>query len=218
MANKPPEEIDYLSDDAKALVEELKLASSAESYLQAAQAALDLARAKTLQEVVGWHLSRAKLLQHRPGFTSPTAKEEDRARASENEFAASYLQKLPDLEAQLSQPALLASDAETTAFQLLYERQLGETNAQFLARAQELAQRAIDANVSRALEKMPEIDEGMPLGWRLERLELYGDKLTKYRAFLWKVGGDQAEGLGPTPRKATQAAIAYVKLAENKEK
>jgi hypothetical protein len=182
------------------------------------QEALNDVRAQALQEVARWHEGRARLLKNRPGFGSETAQEAEKIRAEENLFAANYLLNLPEVENRKDDLAVIGTDASTAAFQILYERPLQETNAQFLARAEELIQAAINAGAAKALEEVREIEDEPPSSWRLEKVTLVGAGSRKFKANLWRRGGLTAEGHGPTTRKAVQVAVQEAYKAESLEK
>lgn len=163
------------------------------------------ARQEALLDIAAWHQARARLMGRRPGFNSPAAKEAEEARKEEHELAARYLLQLPELEERKSEIAELGCDAATVAFQVLYERPLGETNAEFLIRAEELIQAAIDAGKAQAIQAEPGLDAGLPPAWRLEKLELYKSGDERFKATFWRQGGKTVIGLGKTPREAAEA-------------
>lgn len=172
-------------------------------------------RREAFLEIASWHQKRAEMLiKGRPGVSTAMAINTEQARADENQFAASYLLRLPDVGATLNDLSMVGHDSSTIASQLLYERPLGETNAQFLERAELLVSHAIDVAQTTALQRRPSVDAGLPSGWRLERIELHGVKEERFKATLWRQGGKEVSGYGGTPDKAVESATRLISPAD----
>lgn len=201
----------YASDLARDLATELieaeaLKASNPTTLAVRLQATLDEARGQALREAASWHKRRQQLHQAVPAHASEVAKDERRARAAEAEQAATYFKRLPEAEAARDLQSEVGSDAATAAFRILYERPLRETNASFLDRATLIVEEVIGAAEAQATNAVPILEGGLPESWRLEKIELYGDKAERYRATLFRVGGAFVRGLGPTTRLAVENA------------
>lgn len=204
----------YATDTAKMLSREISRLDDPDDGVEKIQAVLDEVRGLALKEAAAWHQRRQQLHLAAPKHASAVALEERRVRAHEAETAANYFIKLPDAEAAKNLPCEVGSDAQTAAFRILYERSPGETNAFFLERAAALIDEALLAAAARAAALVPVLEANLPTGWRLEKIEIFGDKATKYKATLVKLGGLFANGFGATTRAAMVDVINNIPLAE----